>query len=147
MAPPQNDNLLTVQINALSDAITARAAAKVAPLGLDQRMITVLFAAAELDSPSQQQIAVHTGIDRTTVSKTIDWLEQDGLLRRHIDPRHRRRNWIELTTQAKRTLALVQEAFIECDTEFLAVLSQNERRQLARLVGKLENADPGRPAI
>jgi DNA-binding MarR family transcriptional regulator len=141
MVPPFNQDLLTVQINATSAAISERAAAKLAPLGLDQRMISVLFAVVALGRPSQQQIVAHTGIDRTTVSKTIDRLESDGLVNRHVDPAHRRRNWIELTPKADRTLGRVQQALRECDAEFLAALSEREQRQLGRLLERLRTSN------
>jgi DNA-binding MarR family transcriptional regulator len=139
MPTSRDQDLLTVQINAVSAAIGARAAAKVAPLGLDQRMIAVLFAVAELGRPSQQEIALHTGIDRTTVSKTIDRLEADRLVVRRIDPRHRRRHAIELTATAIRTLERVRQLLGECDAEFLSALSESEQTQLGRILRKLRD--------
>jgi DNA-binding MarR family transcriptional regulator len=136
---PAERELLTAQINRVSAAIGAEATAKVAPLGLDGRMIAVLLAAQALDSPSQKEIADHARIDRTTVSKTIDRLEAGGLVNRRIDPRHRRRHRIELTPKAARTLARVNGLFIECDTEFLAVLSETERHHLEQILRKLES--------
>jgi MarR family transcriptional regulator, lower aerobic nicotinate degradation pathway regulator len=137
MSQSAEQELLTVQINRVSAAIGAQAAAKVAPLGLDDRMITVLLTARSLGSPSQQEIADHARIDRTTVSKTIDRLEAEGLVNRRIDPGHRRRHQIELTTKATRTLGRVQELFDECDREFLSGLTSAEQRQLARILEKL----------
>jgi DNA-binding MarR family transcriptional regulator len=136
---PAERELLTAQIGRVSAAIGAEAAAKVAPLGLDDRMIAVLLAAQALDSPSQKEIADHARIDRTTVSKTIDHLEASGLVDRRIDPRHRRRHRIELTPKAIRTLARVNQIFNECDAEFLAVLSETDRRHLEHILQTLED--------
>jgi len=136
---PGEQELLTAQINRVSAAIGAQAAAKVAPLELDDRMIAVLLAAQALGNPSQKDIADHAQIDRTTVSKTIDRLEAGGLVNRRIDPRHRRRHRIELTTKATRTLSRVNQLFTECDAEFLAALSETERRQLEHILRKLES--------
>jgi DNA-binding MarR family transcriptional regulator len=138
---PLQQEPLTARINRVSAAIGARAAAKVAPLGLDDRMIAVLLAAQALGSPSQKEIADHTRIDRTTVSKTIDRLEASGLVTWRIDPRNRRRHRIELTAKATRTLARVKQLFTECDAEFLAVLSDTERRQLEHILRKLKGRD------
>jgi DNA-binding MarR family transcriptional regulator len=135
--PPEQE-LLTVQINRVSAAIGAQAAAKVAALGLDDRMIAVLLAAQALGSPSQKEIADHARIDRTTVSKTIDQLEAGGLVNRRIDPRHRRRHRIELTPKATRTLARVKQLFTECDAEFLATLTESERSNLEHILRKLD---------
>jgi DNA-binding MarR family transcriptional regulator len=139
VAEPPEQELLTAQINRVSAAAGAQAAAKVAPLGLNNRMIAVLLAAEALGSPSQKEIADHARIDRTTVSETIDRLEAGGLVSRGIDPRHRRRHRIELTSKATRTLARVNQLFTECDAEFLAVLSVTERRQLEHILRKLES--------
>ena len=139
MIEPTEQCLLTARINRVSAAIGAEAAAKVAPLGLDDRMIAVLLAAQELGTPSQKEIADHARIDRTTVSKTIDHLEAGGLVNRRIDPRHRRRHRIELTPKATRTLARVNQLFTDCDAEFLAVLSETERRHLEHILLKLED--------
>jgi DNA-binding MarR family transcriptional regulator len=141
MDEPAEQELLTAQINRVSAAIGAAAAAKVGPLGLDDRMIGVLLAAQALRAPSQKEIADHARIDRTTVSKTIDRLEADGLVNRRIDPRHRRRHRIELTAKATRTLARVNQLFGECDAEFLAVLSSTDRRNLEHILRKLEGRD------
>ena len=138
MTEPAEQQLLTAQVNRVSAAIGAAAAAKVAPLGLDDRMIAVLLAAQALGTPSQKQIADHARIDRTTVSKTIDRLEAGGLVNRRIDPCHRRRHRIELTPKAIRTLSRVNRLFTECDAEFLAVLTNTERRQLEHILRKLE---------
>src|ERR1700757_3085364 len=138
MSSTRDQDLLTVRLNAVSAEIGARAAEKVEPLGLDQRMIDVLFAVEALNRPSQQAIALHTGIDRTTVSKTIDRLESEGLAGRSIDPGHRRRNWIELTPKARRTIARVRDALRECDDEFMSTLNQAEQQELARLLDKLQ---------
>ena len=139
MTEPNEPHLLTARINRVSTAIGVEAAAKVAPLGLDDRMIAVLLAAQALGSPSQKEIADHTRIDRTTVSKTIDQLEASGLVNRKIDPRHRRRHRIELTPKATRTLSRVTQLFTQCDAEFLAVLSEPERRHLEQILRKLES--------
>jgi len=138
VAEPVEQELLTAQINRVSAAIGAAATAKVAPLGLDDRMIAVLLAAKALGTPSQKEIADHTRIDRTTISKTIDRLEARGLVNRRIDPRHRRRHRIELTAKATRTLSRVNELFTECDAEFVEALSETERRHLEHILRKLE---------
>jgi DNA-binding MarR family transcriptional regulator len=138
VAESAEQEFLTARINRVSAAVGAQAAAKVAPLGLADRTIAVLLAAQALGSPSQKEIADHTRIDRTTVSKTIDRLEASGLVTRRIDPRHRRRHRIELTPKATRTLARVNQLFAECDAEFLDVLSRTERRHLEHILRKLE---------
>jgi DNA-binding MarR family transcriptional regulator len=102
-------------------------------------MIAVLFATQALGSPSQKEIADHARIDRTTVSQTIDRLEAGGLVNGRIDLRHRRRHSIEVTTKARRTLARVNQLLTERDAEFLAVLSETERRQLEYILRKLES--------
>ena len=142
MIEPGEQDLLTARINRVSAAVGAQAAAKVAPLGLDGRMIAVLLAAQALGAPSQKEIADHARIDRTTISKTIDHLEASGLVNRRIDPRHRRRHRIELTPKATRTLARVNQLFTECDAEFLAVLSETDRRHLERILQKLDGRHP-----
>ena len=138
MAEPLEQELLTARINRVSAAIGIAASAKVAPLGLDDRMISVLLAAQALGGPSQQQIADHARIDRTTVSKTIDRLEARALVIRRIDPGHRRRHRIELTPKATRALARVNQPFTECDAEFLEILSETERRHREHALRKLE---------
>ena len=142
MIEPGEQDLLTARINRVSAAVGAQAAAKVAPLGLDGRMIAVLLAAQALGAPSQKEIADHARIDRTTISKTIDHLEASGLVNRRIDPRHRRRHRIELTPKAIRTLSRVNRLFTECDAEFLAVLSETDRRHLERILQKLDGRHP-----
>jgi hypothetical protein len=62
------------------------------------------------------------------------------LVKRHVDPQQRRRNWIALTAKARRTLERIQEAFVAYDAEFLSPLTRVEQRQLAGLLRELSHA-------
>jgi DNA-binding MarR family transcriptional regulator len=141
---PNDHQLLTLLLGEVSTAASARARAAVAGHALEDRAIALLLALAALERPSQHEIAEHTQMDRTTVSKTIDRLESVGLVRRHVDPRQRRRNSISLTPRGRRTVSELSAAFVRCDAEFLAPLGAADRRELERILRALLDAQ--RPA-
>jgi DNA-binding MarR family transcriptional regulator len=72
-----------------------------------------------------------------TVTEAIDGLERDGLVQRHPDPVDRRAKRISLTPMG----AEVAEAAMESKRIYLenvfAVLASEERDEIVRLIGKL----------
>jgi MarR family transcriptional regulator, lower aerobic nicotinate degradation pathway regulator len=67
-------------------------------------------------------------------------LEQRGLIERTVDPRNRRCNIVSFTRAGSKQLQALDQVIDWVQERVLAPLSQNERRQLAKLLRKLADA-------
>ena len=74
------------------------------------------------------------GIDLSTVSRQVQALEQQGLVRRTVDAADRRAVRLELTPLGKRTLAKLRQARRQMMATALADWSEGDKDDLARLL-------------
>jgi DNA-binding MarR family transcriptional regulator len=82
-------------------------------------------------------VAEHLRIAARSATEVIDGLEEQGLVHRLTDPTDRRAVLVELTDRGRRTLQEVDAARDEQSAAHLAVLTDREQAQLARLLRKL----------
>jgi DNA-binding MarR family transcriptional regulator len=104
------------------------------PFGIRRRHFGVLVVLAESPGSSQQEVADRLGIDRTTMAKIVDDLEELRLLRRTTHPKSRRANALELTPSGSRLLPRATKAVEEADDRLVTSLSRSQRHQLRRLL-------------
>jgi DNA-binding MarR family transcriptional regulator len=101
-----------------------------------------LLAALEESGPtSQADLARATSVDRSDVVTVLGELEGAGLAARAVDPENRRRNIVSITKAGSKRLGTLDKMVDEVQERVLAPLSQNERRQLTKLLRKLADAD------
>jgi MarR family transcriptional regulator, lower aerobic nicotinate degradation pathway regulator len=108
--------------------------------GLRSYHYRLLAALEEWGPVSQADLARSTSVDRSDVVTVLNELEQRGLIERAVDPRNRRRNIVSITRTGSTQLQLLDQVIDEVQERVLAPLSQNERRQLTKLLGKLADA-------
>lgn len=84
-----------------------------------------------------QDIARFLGIEAPSVSRTVQELEQNGLLERTSDPTDRRASNIILTEAGQQQLAKLQAAKRSRLKSALHDWSANDRHELARLLHQL----------
>ena len=83
-------------------------------------------------------IAGHLTIGKSAVTKTVDRLEERGLITRERDPADRRTVYAALTAEGARLFTTAQPAFAGAVRRYFAShLSEAEIRQLAGLPGRL----------
>ena len=66
-----------------------------------------LLAVEQLGRPSQNELAEQLCLDKSTLSRTVEGLVQNGLLERAIDERDRRVYRIRLTEQGEKTCTTI----------------------------------------
>ena len=71
------------------------------------------------------------------MTKRLDRLEEQGLIRREPDPRDRRGRLIALTDEGGAVIDRAVEAHVENEHRLLAELPPAKRKQLAALLGEL----------
>ena len=100
-----------------------------------------LLAALEESGPaSQADLARSTSVDRSDVVTVLGELERLGLIERTLDPNNRRRNIVSITRAGSAQLGALDRVIDEVQERVLAPLSQNERRQLTKLLRRLVDA-------
>jgi DNA-binding MarR family transcriptional regulator len=110
--------------------------------GLRSYHYRLLAALVEWGPASQADLGRSTAVDRSDVVNVLGELERRTLIRRTVDPAHRRRNIVSITDQGRRQLNALDAALDEVQEQVLAPLSPAERRQLDRLLGKLLGRRP-----
>ncbi|WP_439106676.1 MarR family winged helix-turn-helix transcriptional regulator [Congregibacter sp.] len=87
---------------------------------------------------SGKDIAKQGNLDKVMVSRAVADLEQRGLLARYLSPEDGRVNELCLTRQGEQLFESIAPLALRWETDFLKVLSKGERRDLARILSKLE---------
>ena len=86
-------------------------------------------------------------IAKSAVTKTVDRLEERGLITRERDPADRRTVHATLTAQGERLFAAAQPAFVDAvQRHFADHISQADIRHLAGLPGRSPQPVPPSPA-
>ncbi|MFB4315221.1 MarR family winged helix-turn-helix transcriptional regulator [Actinomadura sp. 21ATH] len=114
------------------------------PLGINVRGFAVLLALPLYGPVSQRDLIARIGIDKSTMFRLIDELEEGGLVSRERAPRDRRAYSIVLTPRGEETLAGARRAAEEVDEHLFGRLTGPERRRLTGLLRRL--AEPDSPA-
>lgn len=112
------------------------------PVGVDPRELGVLLTVAEGEPPSQQQVALRLGVDRTTMVAILDGLEDKGLVVRRPHAQDRRRNVVALTDTGTRTVRAAVRASDAAEAEFLAALDPDAARTLRQALHLIVAAPP-----
>jgi DNA-binding MarR family transcriptional regulator len=88
-------------------------------------------------------ISDELGVTRRNITALVDALEEEGLVRRRPHPTDRRATVIELTGEGARTMDTLYDEHRRSVAELFAELSDEDRRELVRLVGLLRGRLPG----
>jgi len=100
-----------------------------------------LLAALEEWGPvGQADLGRGTSVDRSDVVTLLGELERLGLIERTVNPANRRRNIVSITPAGSKQLRALDHVVDGIQERVLAPLSQNERRQLTKLLRKLADA-------
>lgn len=92
----------------------------------------VLHLLEEMGPMSQQQLGRKLRIDRTTMVKIVDSLEEKHLARRRNHPEDRRAYLVEISAQGKKALAAAARVAEKLESELLARFSPEERKLIRR---------------
>jgi DNA-binding MarR family transcriptional regulator len=114
------------------------------PLGINIRSFGVLLALPMYGPVSQRDLTGHMGIDKSTMVRTIDELEEGGLVSRRRAPQDRRAYSIVLTRRGEQVLAEARQIAEQVGDQLFGWLTGPERRHLVELLRRLAgHAAPG----
>src|SRR5438045_320880 len=98
--------------------------------GLHPYHHAILAVLDEGSRETQGAIAETLGYDKGQLVGLLDELEEKGLVERQRDPNDRRRHVVHMTSAGRKTLERLRRLSARLEDEFLAELSDAERRQL-----------------
>jgi DNA-binding MarR family transcriptional regulator len=125
---------LLSRAHARAQAIRLEAFAAAGSTGYQSRLLATL---ADEGSASQAELGRRTGIDPSDVVAAVNALEGQGFVIRARDPHDARRNVVTLTAAGEKELGRLDAVVAGIQERFLAPLTDDERRQLHRLLQKL----------
>jgi DNA-binding MarR family transcriptional regulator len=86
---------------------------------------------------NQMQLGEELGIDRASMVKFIDGLEDASLVERTMDTSDRRAKLLRLTSKGRTKLANLRKKEQAVEAHFLSCLSQSEQESLRKIIFKL----------
>ena len=93
-----------------------------------------------------RELSEELGVTATNITALVDALEQDGLVVRRQHPEDRRATLIELTPQARERIERRCEEFKSEVATLFEDLVEKDRRELLRLLDRLQEALKARGA-
>jgi DNA-binding MarR family transcriptional regulator len=105
--------------------------------GLFTSQLGILRLVSESGNLSQQELGDYMGIDKASMVKFLDQLENAGFLTRNAHKVDRRVKLVELTAKGKKILDEVASVRNEVEEKFLAPLYADERDQIRKIIPKL----------
>ena len=93
-------------------------------------------------SSTPATLAGKAGVTRATMTGLIDTLEKDRLVARKPDANDRRTIRVRLTKEGRAVLKGMLPDYFQCVSDILRPLSETERKQLVRLLQKIQTGLP-----
>ncbi len=107
------------------------------PLGLSAAQVPILLYLSRKEGVSQETIARFFHLDKATIARGVQRLEEDAFVCRRVDPDNRRAYGLFLTEKGKGIIAAILEIEAAWEEELLAVLTEPEREDALRLLRML----------
>lgn len=105
--------------------------------GITPGLYGMLQVIANNSGLTQSALAEVMEVDRSSIVKVVNALEDKGLIRRDAAPNDRRSYHLRMTAEGKLALARIQDAVARQDRDFSADLSDDARRLLISLLKRL----------
>jgi DNA-binding MarR family transcriptional regulator len=115
-------------------------AERLEPLGLRPRHFALLNVVALDEGRSQQELGERLALEPSGVVRTIDELEQHGLLERRRDGKDRRRYAVHLTPPGRKTLSDARKAAAEQAATLFEPLDAGELEALHDMLARIAAA-------
>lgn len=121
-----------------------------APLGLTPAHMPVLLALESGVALTQKALAAGAGVEQPTMAATLNRMERDGLIERHLNPEDARSMLVRLTPLALGKLPAVENVVTAINALVLEQLTPDERVQYFALLRKVvtvleaQQPDPSR---
>ena len=115
--------------------------------GITPGLYGMLQAIANNPGLSQSALAVAMDVDRSSIVKVVDQLEEKGLIVRDASPTDRRRYRLHMTVTGTQALERIEDAVMRQDRAFSARLDEAERATLIDFLKRLYQPDSEPPTL
>ncbi|EME71067.1 transcriptional regulator [Paramagnetospirillum caucaseum] len=105
--------------------------------GITPGLYGMLQVIANNSGLTQSRLAEVMEVDRSSIVKVVNALEDKGLIRRDAAPNDRRSYHLRMTPEGKLALRRIEEGVVRQDLDFSAGLSEGDRRLLISLLKRL----------
>jgi DNA-binding MarR family transcriptional regulator len=123
-----------------ADAAQVHVESKLSGMGLSLAKLAALAALRDAgDSLPLSQLAGRLSCVKSNITQLVDRLEADGLVARKPDPGDRRARLAVMTPAGRKACKEGMRVQQQTERELFGVLTPDEARQLAALMGKLES--------
>ena len=116
----------------LDRAIRRGIEARLAPHGLSVSQYTALSVLRNRPGLSNAQLARRTFVTPQAMNEVVASLEEAKLIKRHVDPAHRRILRARLSARGNRLFERLDQEIGDLEEQMLAGLSEAERKQFSR---------------
>jgi DNA-binding MarR family transcriptional regulator len=100
----------------------------------------VIICLSVASAATAQEIVKYTGRPKNTLSRAVRKLEAEGIISRETDANDGRVSRLHLTQRGNRIFVAIRGYFVEQDKRMIAVLTDKEKREFNRLLGKIADA-------
>ncbi|HTR93381.1 MAG TPA: MarR family transcriptional regulator [Trebonia sp.] len=139
----QDPGQLADLVHRLTRRLRRAQAERLGPLGLTPAQERAMRMIARNEEPLRMtEIADRLGIVPRSLTTVIDALEEDGLVRREVDPRNRRAILLHLTDRGTAVRDELREARRRAAEDLFAPLSDADRETLGGLLTRLDESQP-----
>lgn len=106
-------------------------------IGLNKGIFATLMMLSEQEGVNQTELGNAIGIPGYATTRTLDTLEEMGLVKRCPDPTSRRAHRIYLTKEGRSSVKKLPPLVRRVNSHFLSALEEKERRQLIETLKKV----------
>lgn len=108
-------------------------------VGLHPGQELLLMLLWEQDHRQQAELVELLGVEPPTVTKTLQRMEQQGLVTRHRPPDNRRTVIVSLTDRGRGLRAEVRQIWTSLEESSTRGMSESDRRRVSQLLSRLED--------
>jgi DNA-binding MarR family transcriptional regulator len=109
----------------------------ISPYGIIPAQIGIIMILKESGPMNQMTLGESMGVDKATMVKLIDGLEEQKLIKRTTPPEDRRAKLISLTEKGMKVQVAVLEKSKLMEADFLSPLSATEKKAFRTILDKL----------
>jgi DNA-binding MarR family transcriptional regulator len=139
-SPEPTSDALAEQFISVSHVVRQRANTELSAAGLSLARTRALKALAGADRMRMNELSAALGVVPRTVTTLVDSLERDGLVERAPDLHDRRVTRLRITDAGRSQLQHLIAARLAGAAALFDVLTAAERRQLASLLARVQDA-------
>lgn len=137
---------LMEQFRSIAHATHNRTNARMSAAGLSLARFRVLSALQSAGRIRMNELSAALGVVPRTVTTIVDALEKENMVARLPDPADRRATLLEITQKGLSQLSRFRAMHDSAAAELFDVLTVTERRQLTKLLRRLQAAADADPA-